>query len=76
MCAGAWPSQLAVQYYSSSGKPLLYVEPAVNRQLGFRQDFVGQITSFIMSSQIFILVDILKYLFTASSASLDKFLEN
>ena len=37
------------------------VEPAVNRQPGFRQKLVEQITLFRMPSQSFLLVDVIKY---------------
>ena len=51
MFAGAWLSQFDA---------LQYVEPAVNRQPGFRRELVEQITSFIILLQNFLHENLLK----------------
>ena len=43
--------------------PIRYVEPAVNRQPGFRRELVEQITSFIIRSQNFLDAELIKYKF-------------
>ena len=46
-----------------AGRSLLYVEPAVNRQPGFRRELVEQITSFIIISLNFLHGELLKHKF-------------
>ena len=44
-----------------TGAPVHHAEPAVNRQLRFRRHLVEQIILSEISSEFFLLVDILKY---------------
>ena len=52
------------------------VEPAVNRQPGFRRELVEQIPSFIIDSQNFLHGELLKYKFPDPRVSLIDFHEN
>ena len=64
MFAGAWLSQLIAAQY---------VEPAVNRQPGFRQELVEQITAFIISSWVFLLGELVNSSFPDSEAFFSNF---
>ena len=67
MFAGAWPSQFdAVQY----------VEPAVNRQPGFRRELEEQIASFRITSLNSLHGELLKYKFPNPGVFIPNFHEN
>ena len=50
-----------------------YVEPAVNRQPGFRRELVEQIASFIINSRNFLHWELLKYEFPDSGVFISRF---
>ena len=60
-----------------AGKPLLYVEPAVNRQPGFRRELVEQITLFKIPHWIIFLIELFSNSwFPDSGTFLQKIYEN
>ena len=58
------------------GTGVTYVEPAVNRQPGFRRELVEQITLFVNYSQNFLYRELLKYKFPDPGVFLPNFHEN
>ena len=72
--ARVWPRTPVVtrRAYSCSS----YVEPAVNRQPGFRRELVEQITSFIINSRNFLHRELLKYKFPDPGVFISDFHEN